>query len=160
MRGGKAYKKGKKGGGEEKEEGGSFFQRNVAEGQDYGRVTAKLGDRRVRCFCNDGTERTCKIRGALCKGPKKKYIEVGDIVILSVREFDTADETYDLIDKVPRKYWRDVRREKDIHSALFYRGEGEEGDGLDDLFDNTGVDGQPIEDEESSGEDEIDVDAI
>jgi translation initiation factor IF-1 len=40
-------------------------------------VIAMLGSRRVRCFCNDGVERICKIRGALCKRGRKKFINVG-----------------------------------------------------------------------------------
>ena len=88
VRGGKAYKKGKKSGnGGDREEGGGKFA-GRADGQDYARATKILGNRRVLCFCNDGIERVAKIRGGLCKGPNKKRIEEGDIVIVSHRSFD------------------------------------------------------------------------
>ena len=84
MRGGKAYKKGKKSGAPE-DAIGKFSGR--IDGQDYARVTRILGNRRVICFCNDGVERICKIRGALCnrKSPKKQRIEVGDVVLITMR---------------------------------------------------------------------------
>lgn len=90
LRGGKAYKKGKKAAPQE-EKVGKFFKRDAD--QDYARVLKMLGNRRVVCFCNDGKERICKIRGALCKGPKKERIETGDIVLISFRDFDGEDES-------------------------------------------------------------------
>ena len=87
--GGKAYKKGSK----------KKVQQQVAhvarfsgrdEDQEYARVTKMLGNRRTLCFCNDGLERVGKIRGSLCKGPKRQKIEVGDIVIVSSRSFDSG----------------------------------------------------------------------
>jgi hypothetical protein len=49
----------------------------------------------VLCFCNDGLERICKIRGALCRGPKKQIIEVGDIVLIGMRDFEVAGSSDD-----------------------------------------------------------------
>jgi len=95
VRGGKAYKKGKKGGnsGDREEGGGKFAGREA--GQDYARAMKILGNRRILCFCNDGIERVAKIRGGLCKGPNKKRIEEGDIVIISHRSFDDVSESGD-----------------------------------------------------------------
>ena len=92
LSGGKAFKKGRKlptdGGVDDKRFDG------LEEGQDLGRVTKMLGNRRVLCFCgNDGMERVCKIRGVLCKGPKKQRIEIGDIVLISSRDYSAT--TYD-----------------------------------------------------------------
>lgn len=86
LSGGKNFKKGRKlptdGGADDKRFDG------LEEGQDLGRVTKMLGNRRVLCFCgNDGMERVCKIRGVLCKGPKKQRIEIGDIVLISSRDY-------------------------------------------------------------------------
>ena len=84
--GGKNFKKGRK----LPTEGSADDKRfnGLEEGQDLGRVTKMLGNRRVLCFCgNDGMERVCKIRGVLCKGPKKQRIEIGDIVLISSRDF-------------------------------------------------------------------------
>lgn len=95
LRGGKAFKKGKKA--KPAGEGGEshvqrFEEPDRAQGVDYARVLRALGNRRMLCFCNDGAERVCKIRGALCKGPKRKKIEIGDIVLVSYRAaYMTAD---------------------------------------------------------------------
>ena len=64
LRGGKAYKKGKKTANDKEEVVSKFLQRE--KDQEYARVIRMLGNRRGVCFCNDGKERTCKIRGALC----------------------------------------------------------------------------------------------
>ncbi len=89
VRGGKAYKKQKK----HPVEGTKRDRFSGREdGQDYGRALAMLGDRRVRCFCNDGVERICKIRGRLCKGRNKKLISVGDLVLISPRDFEEGEE--------------------------------------------------------------------
>ena len=94
QRGGKAYKKGSKGKAKEaaaaaSADGGAgrFEAPDRTQGVDYARILRALGNRRMLCFCNDGAERVCKIRGALCKGPKRKKIEVGDIVLVSYRAF-------------------------------------------------------------------------
>jgi translation initiation factor 1A len=90
LRGGKAYKKGKKTASDKEEVVQKFLQRDTD--QEYARVIRMLGNRRVICFCNDGRERNCKIRGALCKGPNKQKITVGDIVLLSFRDFEVDSE--------------------------------------------------------------------
>ena len=93
QRGGKAYKKGSKGKAKEAaaaaagDGAGRFESPDRDQGVDYARILRALGNRRMLCFCNDGAERVCKIRGALCKGPGRKKIEVGDIVLVSYRAF-------------------------------------------------------------------------
>lgn len=100
------------------------------DGQDYGRVLVMLGQRRVRCFCNDGVERICKIRGALCKRGRKKFINVGDIVLISPRDFgdgpDSSDDegktdnsVWDLIDRIEPHDWRTIKKEGGYHPHLF-----------------------------------------
>lgn len=94
QRGGKAYKKGSKGKAKEAAaaaacDGGAgrFESPDRDQGVDYARILRALGNRRMLCFCNDGVERVGKIRGALCKGPGRKKIEIGDIVLVSYRAF-------------------------------------------------------------------------
>lgn len=61
------------------------------EGQEeYAMVLKMLGDRRVRAYCYDGTERLCRIRGSM---RKKVWIAPNDIVLVSLRDFteDCAD---------------------------------------------------------------------
>lgn len=63
------------------------------EGQEYAQVTKVLGNRRMTCQCLDGIERICVIRGSM----RKKYrVNLGDIVIIGLREFqdDKADIMY------------------------------------------------------------------
>lgn len=95
LRGGKAFKKGKKGGAQDDGEGGRNKFAGLEEDQQYARVLRALGNRRMLCFCNDGIDRICKIRGKLCRGPGKQRIEVGDIVILSFRDFEEDDSDSD-----------------------------------------------------------------
>jgi initiation factor 1A len=94
LRGGKAFKKGKKSGNPEEGEGRAKFD-GLEDDQQYARVLRALGDRRMLCFCNDGVDRICKIRGKLCRGPGRQRIEVGDIVVLSFRDFEDDDSDVD-----------------------------------------------------------------
>lgn len=114
------------------------------EGQDYGRVVAMLGSRRVRCFCNDGVERVCKIRGKLCQRGRKKFIVVGDIVLISPRDFSGASGSegedggsadtgvWDLIDRIEPADWRTIKKEGGYHPNLF--GDGATGAPAVDIF--------------------------
>ncbi len=171
LHGGKAYKKGKKptgGAAGEATTGGRFEE--APEGTMYARVTRMLGNRRTNCFCNDGVERVCKIRGALCKGPKRQKIEVGDIVVVSLREFADATSSEsetdsdieeataggggrkgpgDILDKVPTQHYRHIKKLAGIHKNLFP--DAVSADGLDDLF------APPTEEAVDS---DVDVDAI
>jgi initiation factor 1A len=177
VRGGKAYKKQKK----HPTEGAKrdrFTGRD--DGQDYGRVLAMLGDRRVRCFCNDGAERICKIRGRLCKGRNKKLITVGDIVLISPRDFAEGSDSdegaggkkaldegaWDLIDRIERDDWRAIKKEADIHRDLFGVMAADEGVAHDDIFEDAGPtkendkQSESSEGEAGSEDEELDVDAI
>lgn len=165
LRGGKAFKKGKKAPAGDAEKVEKFSGRDGD--QDYARVIAMLGNRRVRCFCNDAKERICKIRGSMCKGPKKQKIEVGDIVLISYRDFayssedeDDIDlsgaavkqnaEIADIIGKYSRSHWRDIRKEPGVHHRLFIG--DQEKEAFDELFDTGGGEG--------TTEENIDVDTV
>jgi initiation factor 1A len=161
--GGKNFKKGRKlpteGGTEDKRFNG------LEEGQDLGRVTKMLGNRRVLCFCgNDGIERVSKIRGVLCKGPKKQRIEVGDIVLISSRDFsggadDSSDEdgakkveatakpsdggavtasgkrdVYDIITKLANSQIRDARKNQKGLHKMLFELSGEHRGGVNTAF--------------------------
>jgi translation initiation factor 1A len=155
LRGGKAYKKGKK----NPEKQNVKFEPK-GEGQDYARITKLLGNRRLLCFCNDGKERIGKIRGALCKGPQKEIIRIGDVVLISYREFLEADDSddagentlglkvCDILSKYDRSDHRLIKTEKGIHRDLLT----ETGE-LDGLFDE-GEDGADKGKGEGEGESE------
>jgi len=172
LRGGKAFKKGKKPSAGETDKIPKFEGRDID--QDYARATAMLGNRRVRCFCNDGKERICKIRGSLCKGPKKQKIEVGDIVLISYRAFEDAEsnseeeeeegdptrltaDVADILSKYNRAHWRDIRKESDIHPRLFLAEEREEG--LDEMFDEAAAETESPNAGNASDAD-VDIDAV
>mmetsp|Transcript_72450 Transcript_72450/g.223898 ORF Transcript_72450/g.223898 Transcript_72450/m.223898 type:complete len:143 (-) Transcript_72450:177-605(-) len=64
------------------------------EGQEYGQVMRMLGNGRCEVSCFDGTKRLCHIRG---KMRKKVWVNQGDIVLVSLRDFQ--DEKGDIIVK-------------------------------------------------------------
>ena len=141
LRGGKVFKKGKKA----DDTIVKFSPKE--EGQDYARVVKLLGDRRATCFCNDGKERIGKFRGAICRGPKKQIITAGDVVLISLREFEEVTEEEnedkdvaellketkvgpcDILYKYEKYHWRALRSEP-LHPELL--GLKEE---KDDIFD-------------------------
>jgi translation initiation factor 1A len=158
LRGGKAYKKGKK---NPEKQNVKFEPKD--EGQDYARITKLLGNRRLLCFCNDGDQRIGKIRGALCKGPHKEIIRIGDIVLISYREFlenesDNEEDKSglklcDIISKYDRSDHRHIKTEKGIHRDLL----SEAGE-LDGLFD--GGEGKSENERESESEAEVNMDDL
>ncbi|KAF7721479.1 Translation initiation factor 1A [Apophysomyces ossiformis] len=62
------------------------------EGQEYAQVTKMLGNGRVEAQCFDGVKRLAHIRGKL---RKKVWINQGDIVLISLREYQ--DEKADVL---------------------------------------------------------------
>jgi translation initiation factor 1A len=62
------------------------------EGQLYARVIRMLGNGRLAARCGDGKERICKICGSM---RKREWVNPGDTVLVSLREFD--DEKADVI---------------------------------------------------------------
>ena len=152
MRGGKSYKKGKN---TPPETGSKYIGRG--EGTDFARALRMLGDRRVLCFCNDGVERVCKIRQALCKGPKRHKIEVNDIVLVSFREFEEGSEATvttetgaahasgrkeiaDIVECYDRSNWRDIKKETGLHPNLFPLSSTVSANAGDDIFEGEGDD--------------------
>ncbi|KAG9391649.1 Translation initiation factor 1A (eIF-1A) [Carpediemonas membranifera] len=62
------------------------------DSQEYAQVLKMLGNGRLEAFCLDGKKRQCHIRGKL---RKKEWINVGDIVLIALRDFQ--DEKADVI---------------------------------------------------------------
>mmetsp|Transcript_80680 Transcript_80680/g.210444 ORF Transcript_80680/g.210444 Transcript_80680/m.210444 type:complete len:142 (+) Transcript_80680:65-490(+) len=62
------------------------------DGQEYGQILRMLGNGRCEVSCFDGTKRLCHIRG---KMRKKVWVNQGDIVLVSLRDFQ--DEKGDII---------------------------------------------------------------
>ena len=170
--GGKGYKKGKKGGTERVL---TFATRT--DGQDYARVIRILGDRRVLVYCNDGRERICKIRGALCRGPKKQIIGVGDVILFSLRAFDDGTDVNtdtktpgglrtntgdigDIILKYEASQWRQLRKEVGINQNLFSGGEAENNDDGPAIFMSENGDDEQEKVDASPSDSDVNIDAI
>jgi len=62
------------------------------ESQEYAQILKMLGNGRCETYCFDGKKRLCHIRG---KMRKKIWINVGDIVLVGLRDFQ--DQKGDII---------------------------------------------------------------
>lgn len=67
---------------------GEFVARE--EGTHYGRVLRNLGHMNLLVYCNDGKQRICHIRGAM---RRRMWVNIGDIVLVSYREFEVGANT-------------------------------------------------------------------
>merc|ERR1711877_97553 len=74
------------------------------DGQEYGQVMKMLGNGRCEINCFDGTKRLCHIRG---KMRKKVWVNQGDIVLVSLRDFQ--DEKGDIIVKYTAEEARNLK---------------------------------------------------
>jgi translation initiation factor 1A len=59
------------------------------DGQAYARVLKLLGNGRLQALCDDGQERTCRIRGSMIR---KVWIRTGDAVLVSLRSYGDDDQ--------------------------------------------------------------------
>ncbi|CAO1628778.1 unnamed protein product [Jaminaea pallidilutea] len=110
------------------------------EGQEYAQVLRMLGNGRLEAQCFDGEKRLALIRG---KMRKKVWINTGDIILLSLREFQ--DEKADVIQKYTPDEARDLVKHGEIPASAKIN-EAEEG----------GEEGGEVEFEEDSGDDDDD----
>ncbi len=115
LKGGKKYKSGK--GVETKAE---MHEINEADGQMVGRVLKGLGDRNMLLYCNDGKERIAHIRGGLRK--KVAKIEIGDVVLFSIRSLDEGSamkDRGDILAKYEREVHGQLKKLDGINPLLF-----------------------------------------
>ncbi|KAG4306350.1 hypothetical protein PORY_000338 [Pneumocystis oryctolagi] len=109
------------------------------DGQEYAQVTKMLGNGRLEAMCFDGEKRLAHIRGKL---RKKVWINQGDVILLSLREYQdkkadvilkyTADEARDL------KNYGELPENTKINETDTFGGEGE--DECNFEFDNEDID--------------------
>jgi len=119
------------------------------DGQEYAQVVKMLGNGRIQAQCFDGEARLGHIRGKL---RKKVWINQGDIILLSLREFQgekgdvilkySADEARSL------KAYGELPETAKINETDTYGEIGEEGIGFE------------FDEDRDSSEGEIDVDDI
>merc|ERR1712185_502405 len=124
--GGKKVKRGKGDTNNEKRE--LIFKE---DGQEYGQVQRMLGNGRCEVQCFDGTKRLCHIRG---KMRKKVWVNQGDIVLVSLRDFQ--DEKGDIIHKYQADEARNLKTYKELPENFKINetgGEGDESDSSDGI---------------------------
>jgi translation initiation factor 1A len=113
FKGGKNYKKAKGGG----DDGPAFVER--MDDQIYGRVIKNLGNCNMIVYCNDNKRRFCHIRGAI---RKRMWMNAGDIVLVSVRDFEKVDvgemERGDIITKYDSKHYGKLKKLADFNQRL------------------------------------------
>jgi translation initiation factor 1A len=125
----------------------------VGEGQMVGRVVKNLGNRRMLVYCNDTKERICKLRGAL---RKKIWINVGDIILLSLRDLASGttgtseNNTGDILAKYDTSVLSKLKKEDGMNPKVFIQDAVNSTEVLDSLF----------EAESESSEEEVDIDTI
>lgn len=84
FKGGKHYKKKKS-----NDQTNAILQIDRLPDQQVARVVRVLGNRNMLCYCNDNLMRVCRVRGKL---RNRVYIELGDVVLISLRDFDLEEE--------------------------------------------------------------------
>lgn len=113
MKGGKNYKKAKGG----NDDGPAFVER--MDDQLYGRVIKNLGNCNMIVYCNDNKRRFCHIRGAI---RKRMWMNPGDIVLVSVRDFEKIEigemERGDIITKYDAKHYGKLKKMGDFNQRL------------------------------------------
>ena len=158
-KGGKNYKKGKKGG--QPDIADLFLERKPD--QMIGRVIKILGNRNMLVYCNDNQERICHICGKM-KG--RVWVETGDIVLCSLRDFGSETDRGDIIGKYAPEHMSRLRKDDTVNKKLFVKLE----QGIfavkeeDDIFES-GEEGSDEEGEKAapataSAEEDLDIDGI
>jgi translation initiation factor 1A len=158
--GGKKYKSTK-----HAETTGEMHEINQEEGQTIGRVIRNLGNRNVIVYCNDGKERMAHIRNGLKK--KSACIEVGDIVLLSLRgegmkltsdSSSSSKDRGDILAKYERDTHNQLKKLPGVNLKLFNTLEGLDertrAKGEVDDFGFTFEQGEQSEEEDGSSSDE------
>jgi initiation factor 1A len=120
--GGKNYKKAKS---KTSNEGKETPLADPDEAQMYGRIMKTNGNGYFTVFCNDNHERLCHIRGAM---RKRVWVEPGDVVLVSLRDFDNQTVTTEFISNDPVPYWQlETKKEEKKKQHPKYKGD-ERGD--------------------------------
>jgi translation initiation factor 1A len=114
LTGGKNYKKTK-----HAAEKPKFVEKT--DDQQYGRILQILGNRNTLAYCNDNIVRLCHIRGSI---RKDMWINVGDIVLVSVRDFlqDKKDkyEKADILYKYDREDYSKLKKQEGFNEKLLF----------------------------------------
>jgi translation initiation factor 1A len=100
----------------------SAFTIDLQEGQQIARAIKMLGNRNILCYCNDNNIRICHICGKM-RG--RVFVDVGDIVVVSLREFElgstktTEDLNGDILAKYPYESLTRLKKDEGVNPKLF-----------------------------------------
>ena len=172
QQGGKNYKK-------SKHSTGSVGPRLEEAGPDelYGRIIRNLGNLNMNVYCNDNIMRICKVRGSM---RKRIWMNIGDLVIVSLRNFENEDskkhmteeerkkiERGDIVHKFDASLHSKAKKLDGINPKLFMALENADGKTLGELGtrndqdfadDNDGIvfdtEGGDSKEEDSSGDED------
>ena len=132
--------------------------------QLWARVIKILGNRNTLAYCNDNVVRLCHIRGSI---RKDKWISVGDIVLISCRDFGNEKEDViatkekyekgDILHKYDREDHSKLRKEKEMNPKLFLNLENASEEGLTMIKQNK-MTNEVCEDDDIFGSDDDDED--
>ena len=83
------------------------------ESEEYAQVIKILGDGRFECNCADGVKRIAHVRG---KMRKRVWIANGDIILVSLREFEP--EKCDVVEKYKEKEVAKLKKAGEIPDSM------------------------------------------
>ncbi|BGP27037.1 Translation initiation factor 1A [Rhodotorula toruloides] len=131
------------------------------EGQEYAQVLKMLGNGRVEAMCFDGEKRLAHIRG---KMRKKVWINQGDIILLSLRDFQ--DDKADVIQKYSADEARKLKQYGELPETakINETAADEEHDGLVEFDEVSGEEdagaAESSDDDDLKRDDDFDIDDI
>ncbi|KAI0125227.1 hypothetical protein BJ170DRAFT_636916 [Xylariales sp. AK1849] len=125
------------------------------DGQEYAQVVKMLGNGRLETQCFDGTKRLGHIRGKL---RKKVWINQGDIILLSLREYQ--DEKGDVILKYTADEARSLKAYGELPESAKINETDTYGPGEDGECNFEFDEDRDSSDDEGAGGKEIEIDDI
>lgn len=69
------------------------------DAQQYGVVTAMLGNGRARVLCGDGETRLGRIRGSMRRSRGKVLVCAGDLILAALRDYEADGKSCDIVHK-------------------------------------------------------------
>ena len=97
------------------------------ESEEYAQITKILGDGRFQCKCADGVDRIAHVRG---KMRKRTWLANGDIILVSIREFEP--EKCDVVEKYKEKEVAKLKSVGEIPDTMVLVNSGEKEEKNDD----------------------------
>lgn len=95
------------------------------EGQEFALVTKMLGNGRVQALCVDGMHRVGRIRGSMRYSKHKVLIEVGDLIMVSGRDYeDKVDVIHKYSHDEVNTFVRHTSLPDTIHQAITSTNDG------------------------------------